>query len=73
MGKGSTYNYPVPSIQTRMNQAKKFAGMSDNLADTISAMPKRNGKKKNGSRKKDTSRRGRKHQFLGSFKRSFIA
>merc|ERR1711990_1407522 len=51
--------------------ANKFSGLSVNLPNTVSA--KRNGRKKNGSRKKDTSRRGRKNQFLGSFKRSYIA
>ena len=62
----------MPSLTTQMNRMSKYAGMSDDLADTFSA-PKRNGKKKNGSRKKDNTRKGRKNQFLGSFKRSFIA
>merc|ERR1711915_651211 len=62
-----------PSVKKRMHPMSKFVELSGNLDDRFSAIPNRNNKKKNGSRKKDGSRRGRKNQFLGSFKRSYIA
>merc|ERR1712156_849405 len=48
------------------------ADLSQTSQKPMLMIPKRNGSKMNGSRKKDSPRRGRKNKFLGSFKRSFI-
>merc|ERR1712156_901072 len=60
------------SVQPLSRVDQLVADLSQTSQKPMLMIPKRNGSKMNGSRKKDSPRRGRKNKFLGSFKRSFI-